>query len=103
MRQHFPMLQKQRDQQTPDSSIAVEIRMDGFKLHVCDAGPRQRRDCCITMQELLQIAEQFRQLAGWRGYKRRIAGARPADPVLGLSHLSRGLAGAANSAHESLV
>ena len=34
------MLQKQRDQQTPDSPIAVQIRMNGFKLHVGDAGPR---------------------------------------------------------------
>ena len=62
MRQQLPVLEQQRDQQTADAAVAIEIRVDGLELHVREADAHQRRKLVVGMEVLLEVAQQPGQL-----------------------------------------
>src|SRR4051812_33066062 len=95
-------MQHQWDQQSPDTTIAVEERVDRFELHVRNGGHHHhgiRR--CRVVERTLQPRHQVLDKRGrWR-YEVRVAWPGAADPVLGSSELTR-LFFAAATAREQL-
>ncbi len=76
--------EEEHDQETADTAIAVEERVDRLELVVHESRLDERRELRIVVDEALEIAEQTSKLAGgWRNERRRFyrRAGRP-DPVL---------------------
>ena len=93
----------ERDQQSSDAAVAVEIGMNGLELHVNDAEAHERRQAILRVKVLLQIAEERGQFFRWRRNEGGVSRPRPADPVLTAADLARLLVRAAHSSHQSAV
>ena len=75
--------QHEGDQQSSQPPVAVEEGMDGLELDVRKPGPDQHGKFVVRgVNEPLEVGHAFLDMVGrWRD-EGRIAGARPADPVL---------------------
>ena len=90
--QRFFLAKQQCDQQPAKPAVAVEKRMDRFKLHVNQPQLNQQRQrFAFVVQELLKRIETLHQSIRWRRNERRISRSRAADPVLRSPEFSRGL------------
>src|SRR5215472_1393306 len=71
------------DQQTPESAIAIQERVNGLKLHVNQSGIDQNGQLVFfVVEKTLKAVETLHQPLWRRRNKRSIAGTRSADPVL---------------------
>ena len=96
--------QQKCDEETTETAVAVEERMDRFELHVSHRRPYQQRNAgMIRVQEALERIEAFHQPFRRRGHERRITRSCAADPVLGAPKFAGLLAAAAAGAQEYLV
>jgi len=83
--------QIQRDHQSPQPPVAVQERVDGFKLIVSDGDPDQGRDYHLfAMQEFFEIPHQVRNMVMVRRNEGGIFQA-DTDPVLADAKLARPL------------
>ncbi len=81
--QQAAVFEQRRDQQAPDASIAIEERVDGFKLGVRQRNPHQRRERArLVVNELLKIAQQAGYPIRRRRHKSGVARTGATDPVL---------------------
>ena len=82
--------QKERDQKSPHSSVAVEEGVDGLELHVCQGRLDENRNAVGRLvEEALEVAHAIGDVLGGR---RDVGGdtrARSTDPVLGGPELPR--------------
>ena len=69
--QHAALHEQQRDQQTPDTAVAVEERVDRLELSVRQSDERQRR-LEPAVQEYLQVPDRVWQAIGWRRHERSV-------------------------------
>lgn len=82
--QHAFRAEQKGDEQPAQASVAVEKRMDGFKMDVRQRGFDQERGFDgVVVQEFFQRAETFQHLIGRRRNEQGVAGARAAHPILG--------------------
>ena len=81
--QHLVVIQDQRNQQAPDTAIAIEKWVDGFELQVrqCCAGER-RVGRLFVVKKLLKRCHAVFKLRGRRGYEMSVAGPAPSNPIL---------------------
>src|SRR5690606_6021414 len=87
--------EKKSYQEPPQSPIAIEEWVNGFKLDVDQSRFDEGRDLDrLGMDERLKIGHQVQDVFGGRRHEERISGAGPSDPVLGSPELA-GLLGAA--------
>ena len=95
------MFQEQRDQQPPDTAVAIQVGVDGFELNVQESGAHEgRQGGVVGVQVLLETRQHITEQVRRRRDIERVARSRPADPVLAASNLARPLVGAA---HETLM
>ena len=81
--QHLLIAEQQRNQQTTQAAIAVQKRVNRFKLHMRQRRLDQHRHGLrAVVQKKLQLAHAVHHFFGRRRNKGRIAGARAANPVL---------------------
>ncbi len=93
--------QKERNKQAPDPAVAIQKRVNRFKLNMQEGGLDQRRQVrSVLMHETLEGVEHACKLAHWRRYIQGVAGTRAADPVLRPPELSWILAGTAPALQE---
>ena len=85
------MLQEQCNQEPADAAIAIQVRMDGFELHMQQARSNQRMQRIFCMDVFFQGTKQIVQQMWGRRYIDCIPGASSADPVLAAPDLSWGL------------
>src|ERR1700730_3715266 len=80
------MAKHQRDQEASDAAIAVQKRVNGFKLHMGEG--RFYNWVGRFVQVLLEIRETGIQMS-WRcRHKSRIARPRASDPILGATEFA---------------
>ena len=90
--QGFFLAEQQRNQKPPQPAVAVEKRMDRFKLNVDQSQLHQQRQrFAVVVQELLERIETLHQPVRWRRNERRITRPRAADPVLRAPEFTRSL------------
>src|SRR5439155_12138283 len=94
------MLQQERDQQSPDAAVPVEIGVDSLELNVHQSGAYERGQPVVAMDVLLDIAEQPAEFMRWRRHESGVAGPCAADPILAPSDLARLPARAAAALHQ---
>jgi hypothetical protein len=101
------MLHQRRNQQAPDTAIAIKKRVDGFKLGMHQRNFHQRRQGRggdrVVMNEALDIGQQIRHPLCRRRHKRRVARPRAANPVLRTTQLAGLLAIAASAVEQQTV
>src|SRR5258708_30231185 len=93
------MDEQERDQEAPDPSVAVEVRVDALELGVGETGEDQKRWRGLGVEELLECVESLLHLGNrWRDERRLFQGGTfRSNPVLGAAELAgcRTLAAAA--------
>ena len=97
------LAEKESDEKPSDTPITIEERMNSLKL-VMDQGQfNQWRQLRIGMQEFLQLVKGFLHLCHGRRHKSSIIEGTPwrANPVLGLSELTRSSPFTAHSFHKN--
>ena len=101
--QKVPVFRKQRNHQSTHTPVAVEKRVDGFKLDVGQPGFYKRRQLIIRMNPFVERSKQLPN--GIRGRRNEfgIAWTRSADPVLGSSNSTRLLFLSSHTLHQPLV
>lgn len=97
------MLDEQGDQQSPDTSIAVQERMDGLELDVSQADAHQRGQLIAAMNPFLQRRQCIGQSIRGRRHEAGVAGSAAADPVLAATNFAGLFLTAASALHQSLV
>ncbi len=98
------MMKDECDQQPAHSSVAVQERVDRFKLDVHQSGLDERRiGVTLVMQELFQRRHAIGHPVGRRGDEMGVSRARPADPVLGAPKLAGGFLFAAPAFQKQCV
>jgi hypothetical protein len=55
--EQLPVLEQQRDEQAADATVAVEIGVDGFELHVHERGADEKRKLRLAVNVLLEVAQ----------------------------------------------
>src|SRR5216683_2769466 len=81
---------EQSDEQAPDPAVAVEKGMDGLELHVGKRRfDKKRRLHGVVVKKFFERAHELHDFVRWRRHKRRVAGARSANPVLGSPEFPR--------------
>jgi hypothetical protein len=105
-RQGLLLAQDERDQQASDAAIAIEKRVDGFKLGMGQAAANQQRHGGFAfVQEFFERAQGVHQLVRrWR-YERRVGqcAACRANPVLGGAEFARWFFPAPHVLHQLAV
>src|SRR5262245_22042243 len=97
-------MQQQRYQQPPNTTIAVQKRMDRFELQVRQSGRYQYtiRRCRLVKRALERRHQVIDERGRWR-HEVRVAGPRAADPVLRSPELAGLLLASAASREQLLV
>ena len=96
--------QVQWNHQSADAAVAIEKRVDGFKLVVADANPDQMRHYdFLVVPEFLQITHQVWNgvMMGWD--KCGILQAGTSDPVLAVAKLTGQLVLSAYTPHKNFM
>jgi hypothetical protein len=102
--QHALLTQEQRDEQSPEATVAVEKGVDAFELDMGETGLHEHGDAgSFCVQEALEIAHAGRDLLRRWGDERGIARPRAADPVLAAAKLARVLPFAASAGEQNSV
>jgi hypothetical protein len=64
---------QQRDEEAPHPAVAVEEGVDGFKLHVCEAGADESGQAGpLLVQEALEVAHTADDVRVRRGHEQRV-------------------------------
>ena len=72
--QHLLLAQEQSDQQTPQTAVAVQERVDRLELHMCQRRLEQHRSrLWLVMQEEFQLAHALQQFFCRRRNEGRVA------------------------------
>jgi hypothetical protein len=97
------VLQKQCDEQTNDSAVAIQERVDRLELHVGKPGLDQRRQGIVRVQSLLERGHELGHDLWRRRNEPGVAGPRAPDPVLCAANGTGRLVGSAHSSHQAFV
>src|SRR5258708_4798603 len=96
--------EEQRNQQSPESAVAAEKRVDGFELHVREPCLDERGCLCrIAVQEFLEGPHALDDAVGRRRNKASSLWTRTTDPYLAAAELARHLAPPTVTAEEYRV
>src|SRR4051794_26977003 len=103
--QDVAFAEEKRHEQSSDSPVAVQERMDGLELRVGESAVNQRRQRLAVVKKLLECVERIMH----RGHRRRDesrirqGAVRRPDPVLRTPELARITVRTAYACHESRV
>ena len=98
------MLHQCRNQQAADAAVAVQEGVDGLELGVHQRHPHQRRKLWLSLvDEVLEMAQQLRDMLWGRRHEHRVAWPRAADPVLRAAQLAGLFARATGTGQQQAV
>src|SRR5271154_2024054 len=97
------MLEQQCDEQPTDTTIPVEVGMDGLELNMCQPNANERRQAILCVKVLLEGCQERCQLLRWCWNESGVAGTRSTNPVLTTANFARLLVGTTDSAHQTAV
>ena len=98
------LVQEHGNQQAPQAPVAIQKRVDGFKLHMRQCGlDEHRRGRGLLVQKGFQRRHAGLHGLRWRRHKARIARPGATDPVLGAPELAGGFVAATATAHQQGV
>ena len=86
---HSVFAEEEGDHEPAKTSVAVEERMDGFKLHMCQRGLQQHGGLFrFVVQEEFKAPHAFHDLFRRRWHEDGVAWPSAADPVLAFAEMA---------------
>ena len=77
--------QGERNKQSPESAVAIEVGMNRFKLGMRAGDSHERQfEAGLVVEVAFEILQAIGDFRCGRGHEARVARSRPADPVLRL-------------------
>jgi hypothetical protein len=103
--QDIPLAKEERDEETPQTPVAVQKGMDCFELSMSDTDLREIGEASLGVKEPFEIGQEIRHFLGLRRNVGRLGRSGPwgSDPVLDPTELARGAVPPSDSLHQPRV